>query len=145
MVSASQRADATPFAMCAAQSFGAVVTDDEPELERTEPATERDVPVAIVDDGARLARLVAQVLGQHAERVDERPAVGEVEHVAVEVGEQPLVRVEAPTVDALEAAVHERAQLRNDRGRACHRGVDVQPDVVALTDVRERVDRVDGE
>ena len=36
----------------------AVVAEDPPKLERAETTTERDVPVAVVDDGTRLARLV---------------------------------------------------------------------------------------
>ena len=45
-----------------AQALGAVPAEDEPQLQRTEPAAERDLPVAEVDDGAGLGRGVAQVL-----------------------------------------------------------------------------------
>ena len=62
-----------------AQALGAVVADDEPELEGAEAPAERHVPVAVVDDRARVGRLVAQVFGQDAERVDQRGAVGDPE------------------------------------------------------------------
>jgi hypothetical protein len=55
------------------------------------------------------------------------------------------VWVETPAVDPLETVVHERSQLGNDRGCACHRGVDMQPQVTASAHVGQRVDGVDGE
>ncbi len=81
-----------------AQPLDAVVPDHEPELERTKPPAERDVPVAVIDHGARLRRLVQKILGEDAQRLDQRVSVGDVEAVAVEVREHPLVRVETVAV-----------------------------------------------
>ena len=46
-----------------AQALGAVVADDEPELEGAEAPAERDVPVAVVHDLAGVGGAVAQLLG----------------------------------------------------------------------------------
>src|SRR5579863_192652 len=75
------------------QSFDAVVANDEPQLQRTKAAAQRNVPVAIIENLARLRRLVPQVFRKNAEGIDERFAVGDIEAVAVEVGEHPLMRV----------------------------------------------------
>ena len=54
------------------QPLGAVAAQHEPELEAPEPPSERDLPVAVVDHRTRLAGRVAQVLGQHGQRTDQR-------------------------------------------------------------------------
>src|ERR1039458_8938541 len=91
------------------QAFDSVVADHEPELQRAEAASELDVPVAVVDDCARLGSLIPQVLGQNAQRLNQRLAVGDPEAVAVEVGEHPLMRIEVVAVGqslALEGATY---------------------------------------
>ena len=116
--------------MCARNPESPYVAQHEPELERAEAAAQRDLPVAVVDDRARLRRSVAQVLRDHAQRADQRRAIPHVERGQVEVREQPLVRVEDVGVRVLQAGVDE-AQLLADRGAAGERPVDVKPDAVA--------------
>src|ERR1035441_6605051 len=48
------------------QSLHSVVPDHEPQLERTKPATERNVPVTVVKDCPRFGCLVAKVFRQDA-------------------------------------------------------------------------------
>ena len=50
----------------------AVGAEREPHLEGPEPAAERDLPVAVVDDGAGVAGGGAQVLGQDRQRRQQR-------------------------------------------------------------------------
>jgi hypothetical protein len=121
----------------------AVVPDHEPELERPEAAAERHVPVAVVEHRPRLGRLVLEELRQDAQRTDEHGPVGHEKGVAVEVGEHPLVRVEAVAVGRFEAVV-DRAQLRAERRGAGHGGVDVQPEVLGAADAADLGQRVDG-
>src|ERR1700675_5144459 len=89
------------------QAFDPVMPDHEPELERTKTAPELDVPVAIINDGAGFRRLVAQVLRQDGKRLDQVLPVGDVEDVAIEVGEHPFMRIEAVTVGEFDAIVNE--------------------------------------
>ena len=100
------------------------------------------MPVAVVDDRAGLGGGVAQVLRQDRQRADQRGAVGHPERAAVEVGEQPLVRVGAVGVGELDAVV-DPAELGRDRGDAGPGGVDVQPGAVLVRDLAELADRVD--
>src|SRR5690606_2842601 len=53
------------------QPLGAVPAQHEPQLQGTEPAAQRHLPVPVVDDRAGGGRGVAQVLRQHRQRVDE--------------------------------------------------------------------------
>ena len=94
-----------------AQPLGAVPAQHEPQLERAEPAAQRDLPVAEVDDGAGVGGGVAQVLGEDRQRAGERRPVGDPEQGGVEAGEQPLVRVGGVAVGPLDAGL-QRAQLR---------------------------------
>ena len=45
------------------QSLHPVVPDHKPELERPEASPQRDLPVAVINDGSRCGRLVAQIFG----------------------------------------------------------------------------------
>ena len=126
-----------------AQSLHAVVADHEPELEGAEAAAQGDVPVAVVDDGARLGGCVAQVLGEHAQRVDQALAVGHVEAVAVEVGEHPLVRVEAVAVGLLQAGV-DPAEFGAQASGAGHGRIHVQPDAVLPADAADGGQGIDS-
>ena len=110
-----------------AEPLGTVGPQHEPQLERPEPPPERHLPVAVVDDGPGLRRLVAQVLGEDAQRADQRGTVRHPEAVAVEVGEQPLVRVHAEAVGPTRvrrqssAAPGTRAPTRRGRRRRAAR------------------------
>src|SRR5579862_8131496 len=99
------------------QAFDTIVTQDEPQLERTEAPAERNLPIAIINHSARFRRLVAQVFGQHAQGLDERLPVRNVEDIAIEVGEHPLVRVEAVAVGEFDAAMNV-AELGTERRRS---------------------------
>src|ERR1700734_3488381 len=87
------------------QSFDAVVLDDEPQFERAEASAEGHVPVAIIEDRARLSGLVAQIFRRYAQAVRQRLAVSDVEAGAVEIGEHPFVRVEAVAVGELQSVL----------------------------------------
>src|SRR5215813_4277836 len=50
-----------------AQAFYAVVAQHKPQLQGTEAAPQGDMPVAVVDDRARLGGLVAQIFGRDAQ------------------------------------------------------------------------------
>ena len=126
-----------------AQPLRAVPAQDEPQLEGAEPAAERDLPVAEVDDGAGVGGRVAQVLREDRQRAGERGAVGDPEEGRVEAGEQPLVRVGGVAVGPLDAGL-QRAQLRDDGADPGVGGVDVQPDAVLLADRAELGERVDA-
>ena len=63
-------------------------------------------------------------------------AVGHEEAVAVEVGEHPLVRVEAVAVGQFQAVV-EVAELGAEAGRAGQGRVDVQPEAVLAADAAD--------
>src|SRR5579859_917405 len=89
------------------QAFDAVMPNDKPKLERPKAASELDVPVAIINDRARVGRRVAQVLAQNRERADQVAPVGHVEAVAIEVGKHPFVRIESVTVGELDAILNE--------------------------------------
>ena len=118
--------------------------DHKPKLERAKTAPELDVPVAIINHRARFRGLVAQVLRQNRQRLDQLLAVGDIEAVAIEVGEHPFVRVEAVAVGEFHAIVN-KAKLRAERGRAAHGGIDVQPEIVLAADAgnfAHGVDRV---
>ena len=135
----TQDANSCASSTCAAdvrpQALGAVPADDRPQLQGAEPATERHLPVAVVDHRAGLGGGVAQVLGQDRQRADQRRPVGDPEGVAVEVGQQPLVRVGAVGVGGLESVV-EPAQLGRDGRHPGPRRVDVQPRTVRARDAR---------
>src|SRR5258708_629124 len=89
------------------QAFDPVVPDHKPKLERTKTAPEWNLPVAIVNDSAGFRRLVAQVLRQDGKRLDQALPVGDIENIAIEVGEHPFMRVEAVAVGEFHAIVHE--------------------------------------
>jgi hypothetical protein len=120
------------------QAFGA---DGEPQLQGAEPTSERDLPVAVVDGGTGFSGGGAQVLGQDRQRCEQRGAVRHPERVAVEVHAHPLVRVGRVAVCVLQAVVHP-SQLRAQRGDAGHRRIDVEPDAVALRDLRDGAHRI---
>ena len=69
-------------------------------------------------------------------------AVFDVEDVEVEVGEEPLVRVDAEAVGVLEPGC-EVAEFGADERCACPCGVGVEPEVVAACDGRELVEWVE--
>ena len=139
---ASSWASATCAADVRAQPLGAVPAEHEPELERPEPAAQRDLPVAVVDDGAGVGRGVAQVLRQDRQGAGEGGPVGDPEERRVEAGEQPLVRVGGVAVGPLDAGL-QRPQFGDDGADAGVGGVDVQPDAVLLADRAELGERVD--
>ena len=72
----------------------------------SETPAERNLPIAIINDGARFRSLVAQVFRQHAEGLYERFAIGYVKAVAIKVGEHPLVGVEAVAVGIFESLMN---------------------------------------
>ena len=86
---------------------------------------------------------VAQILGQDAQRLDQCGAVGNPEAAAIEVGEQPLVRVEGVAARQLQP-VDEAPVLGADGGAARVRGIDVKPDVLAAADLADGTHGIHG-
>ena len=126
-----------------AQAFYAVVAYDEPELQRPETPAQRHLPVAVIYDGARLGGLIAEVFGQDAECLDERGAVGDVEAVAVEVGEHPLMRVKAVGVSQLQAVV-DVPEFGAQSRSAAHGAIHVQPEAVLAAEAAQFGERVEA-
>ena len=124
------------------QTIDPVVADDKPQLEGTEAPTQRDVPVAVVDHLARFARLVAQVFGQDAERLDQRLAITHPEGIAIEADKHPLVRVEAVGIGILETLLHP-AHLGYQCCCAGVSRIDMEPDAVLLAHPGDGGDRID--
>src|SRR5271165_6243046 len=99
------------------------------------------MPVTIVNYRARFRSLVAQVLGKYAQRIDQRLAVCNIEAIAVEVGEHPLMRIEGVAVSKFNSVLNV-AKFRTNRGRAGHRGIYMQPEAVFSTDRTHRGQRI---
>jgi hypothetical protein len=53
------------------ESLNAVVADDKPEFKGAESAAQGYLPIAVINHGARLRCLVAQVFRQNAQTLDE--------------------------------------------------------------------------
>ena len=56
------------------------------------------MPIAIVDYRTGFCSLIAQIFRQNAQGLNQRFAIGDVETVAIEVGEHPFVRIKSVTV-----------------------------------------------
>ena len=119
-----------------------VEADREPQLERSEPAPERDLPVAVVDRRAGLGGRRSQVLGEDAQRAEQRHPVGSPVEIAVEVDAHPLVRVGAVAVGEVEPVV-DPAVLGRESGDTTHRTVDVEPHVVGAADLADLGGRIE--
>ena len=126
------------------QPLHAVVTQHEPQLERPETASQRHLPVPVVEHRAARRRLVQQVLGQDGQGVDQGSAVGYPEAGAIEVGEHPFVGIETVTVGVFDTVMQVMV-FRADDGRAGHGGIHVEPQALHSADppdIRNRVERV---
>jgi len=75
--------DMAPYVV--AQTLNSIVANDKPKLQRTEAAPQRDVPVSIVNNGARFGGLVAQVFGENTQRFNQSLPIRHVEAVAIEM------------------------------------------------------------
>ena len=126
-----------------AQPLHTIVADDEPEFEGTEAPTQGDMPITIIDHGAGLGGLVAQVFRQHAEGLNQICTIRDVKTIAVEVGEHPFVRVETVAVSQFESILYV-AELGAEGGGASHSGVDVQPETLITADLANLWERVEG-
>src|SRR4051812_11488066 len=100
-----------------AKTIHAVAPDDEPELQRSEPAAQLDSPVAEVDD-IRVSRR-AEILGCHLKRTHQGILVSHEVRTTIEVDQKPLVRVEHKAVRPLHP-IKQVPQLRND---GCRPGI----------------------
>lgn len=118
--------NADVFADVRLESADTVMTNDEPEFEGAEAASERNLPVAIVEDFARIRGAISEVFGSDRERIGECATVAHKEAVAIEIGEQPLVGVEAERV-AIFDAPENVTKFRADGGSAGVGCIDVQP------------------
>src|ERR1039458_2911744 len=98
------------------EAFDAVMPDHKPEFQRAKTPAQLDVPIPIIDHGARFGRLIAQVLGKNRKRLDQVLAVGNVEAIAIEVGEHPFVRIESVAVGKFHSILNE-TKLGAERDR----------------------------
>src|SRR5258707_15528753 len=94
------------FANVMLQALHAIMPDHKPQLQRTKPPPQLNVPVAVIDHCPRLSRLVAQVLRQNRKRLNQVLAVGDIETIAVESCKHPLVRIESVAVGKLDAVMN---------------------------------------
>ena len=76
--------------------------------------------------------LVAEVFGQHAQCLDEMFTIGNIKNVAIEIGEHPLVWIEAVAVCQLDSSM-DVAKLRAEGRGAGHRSIYVEPHFVTTT------------
>src|SRR6185437_4417059 len=106
------------------QPFNSVMPQHEPQLERPKATAERYLPVTVVDDRARFSCLITQIFRQHAEGLDQSFSIGHVKAIAIEIGEHPLVRIEAVAVRGFDAIVKE-TKLGTERGGTGHGGIHV--------------------
>jgi hypothetical protein len=75
-----------------------ISTEYKPQLQGTESAAERNLPVSVVDYGTGLGLLVSQVFGHYGQRLDEETTVLDPKGGAIKVYAEPLVRIEAEGV-----------------------------------------------
>jgi len=121
-------------------ALDALVAEHEPQLEGAKAAAQRDAPVAQVADEAVLrGAQIARVGAHHAHEV---VWVAHVVRAEVEAGAHPLVRVEDERVGAFDAVPHPAELGAHHRGSG-EGGVDVQPQCVALGDLRQAAERVE--
>ena len=132
-----------PRAHVRAHARSAEAAHHKPKLERAEAPAEPELPVLIVDNGARLRGVITQVFGGEAERVKQWAPVGHVQRRQVEGHEQLLVRVDAKRVAALEAG-ETRPNLVEACIGASVRCVDVEPQITRGAHISELVERVEG-
>src|SRR2546421_333034 len=76
------------------------------------------------------------------ERLTQQRAVADQHGAALDGNRQPLVRVERDRVGALETRVL-RAQRARENAERAVRAVDVEPQVLALADAGDRIERID--
>jgi hypothetical protein len=106
---------------------------------RAKAAAKLGPPVAKVDDVRILRRL--QIFGRQRERPEERVHIPHEVGAAIEVHQQPLVRVEEEAVGVLDA-VEDRAHFGEDRGGSGPRGVHVKPHLLAPAELADRAQRI---
>ena len=88
------------------QSLHPVMSDDKPELQRTETASERNLPVAVVDHRSGFGGFIAQIFRQYTQGLNQSIAICNIKTIAVKVGEHPLVGVEAIAVGHFQPVVN---------------------------------------
>src|SRR5437764_7659197 len=80
------------------QTLDSIMTKHKPQLQRTETSAQGDLPVTVINHSARLCGFIAQVFRKHAQRLDQRLAVGDIEAITIKVREHPFMRIEAVAV-----------------------------------------------
>src|SRR5208282_5378235 len=124
----------------------AIMTDHEPKFQGAKAAAERNLPVAIINHRTRLCGLITQILGQNAQGLNQRFAIGNIKAVAVKVSEHPLVRIESVTVGELNS-VMSMPELGAERGCSRHRGINVEPYIAFPANAAnfgQRINRIRG-
>src|ERR1700678_536861 len=101
------------------QTFDPVMPDYKPKLKRTKTAAELDVPVAIIDHCTGCRCLIAQILRQHRQRLNQVFPVGNVENIAIKIGEHPFVRIKCIAIGEL-CTIIEETEFRTERCGATH-------------------------
>ena len=123
------------------QCFHPEAAQHKPQLERPETPAQRHAPVAIIVYLSLVGR--AEVFRHDLQCPQKRIFIFYKIGRAVEVGEQPLVRIENKAVGLPDPFDHP-AVFRQDQGGARKRGIDMQPDVVSGTECGDLFQRIDG-
>ena len=89
------------------EPFCTVAAQYPPQFECAKPTSQWHVPVAIVDNLPGIRCFISKIGRQDTQRIEQRFAISDPEHIAVEIRKQPLVGVEGVTVDVLECALVE--------------------------------------
>src|SRR5437763_13562530 len=111
------------------QSLHSVMPDHKPQLQRAKPATQLNVPVAIIYDVSRFRSLISQILRQYAECLDQGLPVRYPEAAAIEIGKHPLMRIEIVAVREIHPFL-KMPKLRTEHGCSRHGRIHMQPNIV---------------
>mmetsp|Transcript_3738 Transcript_3738/g.6611 ORF Transcript_3738/g.6611 Transcript_3738/m.6611 type:complete len:284 (-) Transcript_3738:583-1434(-) len=123
--------------------LGAVHAKSRPQLQRSEPPTEGHLPVPVVRHESLIMLLAAQIRGCDREGLHHGRPILDPHGAEVEVHQHPLVRVECHAVGELQALEHVLV-FRANGSRARVRSVDVEVNVVLLTDRSNLIDGIHG-
>ncbi len=123
-------------------ALGTVIAQRHPHLQRPEPARHLRTAVEEVERLEFAALIFGEVTGRDRERLLEHRGVLD-EHTTAFVGHaQPLVPIERHRVGPLDPCKRQ-PELGQHRPEGTNRPVDVEPELLALGDIGQRVEVVD--
>ena len=124
------------------EPFCTIAAQYPPQFECSKPTSQRHVPVAIVDNLPGISCFISKIGRQDTQRIEQRFAISNPEHIAIEIRKQPLVRVEGVTVDVLECALVQTV-FCTDHRITCPGRIHVMPHSVAPGQFSNRIDGID--